>query len=1058
MQQKIEWLQAQLGDLMGKNKDTSSVSDTRNPLSQKLENENVELEFQVLNYARENAHLKATYKNLFDSISVSRAQTKTIIASLQNELQSNIYKNAKLRTQLFKKVSDQKDNTQDTSKNTKFIKQPIMENLPKVGKTNALSNPVTSNSVSTPQEPKSVNNDKVIAPGMFRINPDKTSREAKKVPNTVRANNKTKPITLSQPPVITKKDVNSDLNGLSSTGVDNTKTRRPQPRSNTKNDRVPSASKSSRSKNKEAEVKKHHRNLLLYKNSKHVSSACNNIKIGSQDGFWGCVSFFLSLRVCVLFSGLFIIMASKFRSNADHTRLISKSIFITNFPEVTSSKDLWNLCQSYGTVVDVFIPYHTSKAWKRFTFVRFSKVNTVDRLVENLCTLWIGRIHLQANVARFERPPIQSSHLPQQSKRATPVTTSFASAVKGIQPTSVQPFSVPTLVLDDSCLVTRDLEYFVMGEVHQFSSINNLRVMLHNEGFQNVEIAYLGGLWVMLKLGSAKANLNLMKHVGVASWFVCLCNAQSDFVANERIVWVDIEGVPLYVWSRNTFQKIGSKWGEVMELEEGKVFRIHAKELFVWSPSFKEIPEMVYYPDDESVKEDVDNKVEDGSLNKVEDESDTDTDVVSDTYFGDNAAKQDCVNEVDQLTKVKEVSYDPLNIYDLLNKGNTDTGNSGVESSIPYPPGFTPDKVVHAQEDQNARGEDVMQSNSRSDDCNSRVFEEMEKPEVCLSSDGRDSRALRKKGGSILDVIDEMIKGLGSKAKKEWIRELTIKHKNGESIVMGDFNEVRKKLQLLKKEIRIWVADYKKKQTGRIQNLKDQLRDIDILLDQGGVTDDNLLSLEGDENSQFFHDRFNDPGLCRGKLNFSFPNRFSIEQAADLEIMVSNDEIRNAVWGCGENKSPRPDGFTFEFFRCNSSFVTLIPKILEPKLVSDFRHVSLIGSIYKVVTKILASRLSNVISELISNVQTAFLPNRQILDRSFIVNEMLSRCIIKNQKAMIFKGDPLAPFLFILIMESLHLSFSRAVEAGISSMEIKEIERLHGLSGIPFLLLNSMEA
>nr|GEY11240.1 retrovirus-related Pol polyprotein from transposon TNT 1-94 [Tanacetum cinerariifolium] len=221
----------------------------------------------------ENAHLKATYKNLFDSISVSRAQTKTIIASLQNELQSNIYKTAKLRTQLFKKVSDQKNNTQDTSKNTKFAKQPIVENLPKVGKTNALSKPVTSNSVSTQQEPKSVNNDKVIAPGMFRINPSKTSREEKQVPNTVSTSTRTKPITISQPPIFTRKDVNSNLNGLSSTGVDNTKTRRPQPRSNTKNDRVPSASKSSRSQNKEAEVEEHHRNLLLSKNNKHISSA-----------------------------------------------------------------------------------------------------------------------------------------------------------------------------------------------------------------------------------------------------------------------------------------------------------------------------------------------------------------------------------------------------------------------------------------------------------------------------------------------------------------------------------------------------------------------------------------------------------------------------------------------------------------------------------------------------------------------------------------------------------------------------------------------------------------
>nr|GEW67792.1 hypothetical protein [Tanacetum cinerariifolium] len=59
-----------------------------------------------------------------------------------------------------------------------------MENLPKIGKTNALSKPVTSNSVSTPKESKSVNNDKVIAPGMFRINPSKISREEKHVPNT----------------------------------------------------------------------------------------------------------------------------------------------------------------------------------------------------------------------------------------------------------------------------------------------------------------------------------------------------------------------------------------------------------------------------------------------------------------------------------------------------------------------------------------------------------------------------------------------------------------------------------------------------------------------------------------------------------------------------------------------------------------------------------------------------------------------------------------------------------------------------------------------------------
>nr|GEV32989.1 retrovirus-related Pol polyprotein from transposon TNT 1-94 [Tanacetum cinerariifolium] len=89
---------------------------------------------------------------------------------------------------------------------------------------------------------------------------------------------RTNPITVSQPPVITKKVGNSNSKGLSSIGVDNTKTRRPQPRSNTKNDRVPSVSKSSRNKNKDVEVKEHHRKLLLSRNKKHMSSECNNVK------------------------------------------------------------------------------------------------------------------------------------------------------------------------------------------------------------------------------------------------------------------------------------------------------------------------------------------------------------------------------------------------------------------------------------------------------------------------------------------------------------------------------------------------------------------------------------------------------------------------------------------------------------------------------------------------------------------------------------------------------------------------------------------------------------
>ncbi|GJT05214.1 retrovirus-related pol polyprotein from transposon TNT 1-94 [Tanacetum coccineum] len=241
MQQKIERLQAQLGDLKGKSKDTPCVSDTLDPLSQKLESKNVELEFQVLNYAKENAHIKTTDKNLFDSI-------------------SDTTKSTSVNTQFFKQSILGKPPSSSGSKLYDVTPFPKSKGLPKIDETHALSKPLTSNSVPTPQESKVVKNDNVIAPGMFRINPFKPSREEKSMPN--------------------KKDVNSNSNGFSSTGVDNTaKTRRPQPRGDTKNDRVPSASKSSCSKNKEVEVEEHPRNLLLSKNKKHMSSECNNVKL-----------------------------------------------------------------------------------------------------------------------------------------------------------------------------------------------------------------------------------------------------------------------------------------------------------------------------------------------------------------------------------------------------------------------------------------------------------------------------------------------------------------------------------------------------------------------------------------------------------------------------------------------------------------------------------------------------------------------------------------------------------------------------------------------------------
>ncbi|GKC29242.1 hypothetical protein Tco_1036536 [Tanacetum coccineum] len=95
----------------------------------------------------------------------------------------------------------------------------------------------------------------------------------------------------------------------------------------------------------------------------------------------------------------------------------------------------------------------------------------------------------------------------------------------------------------------------------------------------------------------------------------------------------------------------------------------------------------------------------------------------------------------------------------------------------------------------------------------------------------------------------------------------------------------------------------------------------------------------------------------------------------------------------------------------NSSFIALIPKTRDANMVKDFRPITLTGSMYKIIAKILANRLVLVLGDLVNLVQSAFIADRQILDG-------------------LKKGDPLSPFLFILVMETLHISFQRIVDAG----------------------------
>nr|GEU58135.1 integrase, catalytic region, zinc finger, CCHC-type, peptidase aspartic, catalytic [Tanacetum cinerariifolium] len=355
-----------------------------NVLLEKLDPPIVHDSEETLQLAQETTKFVGDFKSLAKEADESLAKHKALELEIERLLRAV--------------VSDQKDNKRGMSANTKFTKQSIVENVPKVGETHALSKPVTSNSVPTPQESKVMKNDKLIALGIFRINPFKTSRKEKHVPNNVRASVRTKPITVSQPPAITKKDVNSDSNGLSFTGVDNTKTRRPQPMSNTKNDRVPSASKSSRSKNKRVEVEEHHTNLLLSKNTKHMSSACNNIKLDSHN-----VIFKVVCAMC--YPDLFTMRRLRKLEGVDLLKGDrSTNLYTINLHEMASASPIYLMARASST-----------KSWlwhQRLSYLNFDTINNFAKndLVSGLPKFKYLKEHLCPSCKQGKRK--RASHPP----------------------------------------------------------------------------------------------------------------------------------------------------------------------------------------------------------------------------------------------------------------------------------------------------------------------------------------------------------------------------------------------------------------------------------------------------------------------------------------------------------------------------------------------------------------------------------------------------------------------------------------------------------------------
>lgn len=169
--------------------------------------------------------------------------------------------------------------------------------------------------------------------------------------------------------------------------------------------------------------------------------------------------------------------------------------------------------------------------------------------------------------------------------------------------------------------------------------------------------------------------------------------------------------------------------------------------------------------------------------------------------------------------------------------------------------------------------------------------------------------------------------------------------------------------------------------------------------------------------------------------NLIFPDlRMNTLSEADrtwLEQKFTKEEIKSAVWECSGDKAPGPDGFNFTIIKhlwntisvdieqfikefhsngrlvqgINSSFIVLVPKKTNPLSLDDYRPISLINSLYKILAKCLANRLRQVIHKLINPSQSAFISGRNITDSIVACNEMVDLLKHRSSGNFLFKVD-----------------------------------------------------
>ncbi|KAK9055364.1 hypothetical protein SSX86_026447 [Deinandra increscens subsp. villosa] len=437
----------------------------------------------------------------------------------------------------------------------------------------------------------------------------------------------------------------------------------------------------------------------------------------------------------------------------------STTVYVTNLPPLATVKGIRDQCMKAGNVVDVFVPEKTAHTGKKYAFVRFNKGSDISNIIYKIRNLWIGNFRLYADVTRFKRGS-QAKNVDSKveenkkvsvdnkigEKQGTKVWKKVTNGVKDSGGENIESHSVNgaagaqilkgaghketdpkvdvvnikdkgtvsdvVIIKDipfDSFVTAEDLSGSLCLRVKNIANMRQLHQFAFNEGFEDISFQYLGGFWVRVDCGSKAECVKFSKCEGLKPLFHSCIKPKADFVINERVVWVEVRGLPLCAWNNVVANHVAKKWGECLfgmeDIEEslscgrvciltkrmdriqdkarveinGILYDLDVVEFQTWSPCFERSQE------EESGSEEEEDEVGSRDEDNVSVENFEVVDNVDASKdINDHDDHSQCF-ENDEVGNNKYDSSDPCNISEFLNKFEE---GKMVSLSLSVPPGF----------------------------------------------------------------------------------------------------------------------------------------------------------------------------------------------------------------------------------------------------------------------------------------------------------------------------------------------------------------------------------